>query len=166
MTAATAHPDKPAGRGLVILGFLVTTLFTGAVTCAVGFYNTAYQAVRTERTAQVDKFVQAAGEFDPLVRSFVADEKAGVLTPKTRTAVRDNLLKQREALDSVRSVAPASSLIEIDEYEATLGRADDGAKSAVGPLDSQKFVQEAVHIAEQRNVLFKKLRAPPSLLLN
>ena len=100
MAVSNVTSDRqPAGRGLVIIGFICTTLFGGAVTCAVGLYSAQYQAVRAERAAQVDKFIQSSYALDPLVRLFVADEKVGHLTEKTRAAIRANLLQQRSALE-------------------------------------------------------------------
>jgi len=66
----------------------------------------------------------------------------------------------------VRSVAPASDKRAINQYEDTLERTDAGIKSADGLLTSHEFVQEVVHLTEQRDPLFKTLKAPPSLLMN
>lgn len=163
---AVAPMEKPAGKALVVIGFVVSTFLTGAVTLGVGLYNNAYQTTRTERSAQVDKFVQAAQDFDPLVRQFVADEAKGQLTESTRAAIRGNLLKQHNALQSVRSVAPRSAFSDIDKYDSMIVHADTAIKNAHTISESRDFAQAALDLGVDRENLLRELRAPPSLTLN
>jgi hypothetical protein len=166
MNAAAASSDKAAGKGLVVTGFILSTLLTGLVTLGVGVYNNAYQATRSERTAQVDKFAQSAQEFDPLVRQFVAEEGKGRLTVKTKEALRSNLLKQHSSLESVRSVASESATLDIDNYDGLVVRADSAIKAANTVDDSQSFAQAALDLGTRREALLKELRTPPSLTLH
>ncbi len=166
MASAHMAHSQPADRRLVITGFVLATGFSGLVTLVVAFYNTQYQAVRTERAAAADKFVQTAQAMDPIVRRFVADQKMGRVSPKTRADIRDNLLQQMSTLEAARTVASKSSERPIMAYEATLTRADSGIKAAGSPVQSGAFVQEVVHLAEQRPLLFRSLRAPPSVLMD
>jgi hypothetical protein len=110
--------------------------------------------------------VQAAQDFDPLVRQFVADEAKGELADKTRAAIRGNLLKQHHALQSVRSVAPRSAFSDIDKYDNIIVHADVAIKSARTASDSREFAQAALDLGTDREKLIRELRTPPSLTLN
>ena len=163
MSAATTPPDKPARRA--VLSYVLTTVFGAAVVGAVALYGQVYQADRVERTAEVDKFVEAANAMDPLVRKFVKEVKAGKLTPETREAIRQNLQLQRGQLENVEAIVSAGDKAKVAKYQDALGRADTGIKNATGPLDSREYAQAVADIADQREPLYTALRRNPLPLL-
>lgn len=156
---APASTGRPASRTFLVVGFVCATLFSGAVTLAVGVYNAKYQADRAERTAQIDRFVQSTADFKQLVVQFVAETDSGGLTTKTRAAIKANLLQQQSTLESAAVLVPPAMHQPIDQYMEALGRADQGIKDAAGPMHSRDFAQAAADIAAQRPRLLAALRS-------
>lgn len=161
--AATSPGDRPASKTTVIAAFVATTLFTtvvgGIVTYWVGIQSAQHQAQLSDRTAQVNRFVEAAEAFDPLVVRFVGEVRTGRVTQPTKNAIKTNLLQQRSALESAGSLLSNQERALANRYIEALVAADAGSKDATGPLNSRDFAQAAVHIAEIRPRLIEALRA-------
>lgn len=157
--AAAAAPDKPASRTLVVCGFILATIFSGLVTLWVGTYSATHQARLADRTAQVNRFIESAEAFDPLVVAFVAEAKSGAISPATRKAIKANLVKQRSTLESAHGLLSSNDQALAKEYVEKLVAADAGLKKATGPLDSRAFAQAAVDLATIRPKLYDAIRA-------
>lgn len=150
--------DKPASRTLVIAGFIAATAFSGLVTLGVGVYSSGYQARLADRTAQVNRFVQAAEGLDPLVIRFVAESRNSRISLETRSAIKANLVAQRSTLESAQSLLSPSEASLAASYSTLLTRADAGLKKSTGPLDSQDFAQASADVAAARPKLYAALR--------
>lgn len=163
MAAIAPNGDKPASKSLVVIGFICATLFStvvgGAVTYWVGIRSAQHQAHLADRTAQVDRFIEAAQAFDPLVVTFVREVRAGRVTQPTKDAIKANLLQQRSALESAGTLLSDQEQALVDRYVEALVAADAGSKGSTGPLDSRGFAQAAVEIATLRPELIEALRA-------
>lgn len=159
MTMTLSHQnEKPASRTLVIVGFLAATAFSGLVTLGVGVYSSGYQARLADRTAQVNRFVQAAEGFDPLVVRFVAESRDSNITQETRDAIKANLVAQRSTLESAQSLLSPGEAAMAIEYSTLLARADAGLKKSTGRLDSREFAQASADVAAARPKLYSALR--------
>lgn len=160
--SVTAPGDKPASKSTVIAAFVATTLFTtvigGLVTYWVGIQSAQHQAHLQDRTTQVNRFVDAAEAFDPLVVKFVGEVRDGRITQPTKDAIKANLLLQRSTLESAQSLLSSDERVLAKRYVEALVDADAGSKTSTGPLDSRKFAQAAVDIATLRPTLIEALR--------
>jgi len=164
MTMSIATNDtKPAGQRMVAVSFVIATLFTSGVTMCTGLYSADRQAVRNERVAQVNRFIDSTQKFDPLVAQLVAEVRVSAVKPATRAAVKANLLEQRSLADSASGLLTAEDRLLAEQYMDTLARADDGLERATGPLDFQPFAQAAADIAGQRTTLVASLRSGAGL---
>lgn len=166
MTAASNIENSgQVSKRFVMWSFVGSTVFTALISAGLTMYGAAYQSCRLERAAQVEKFVEASDRFEPLIREFVLETKSGKLRSQTKAALQSNLGSQGEALDDAKSVSSDKANRLIAKYESTLTLAYKGLRPATNALDSREFIQQTVHLVEQRDALVAELRRPPSLLL-
>lgn len=156
---AMASPSPSASRTLVVIGFILASLFGAGITVATGYFTSEHQSRLNERAARVSDLTLPANGFDALVSGYVAEVSKTNVTAKTKQDIRTNLKAQRAALEGLVGLASPSELELIKQYDAALGRADAGIKTGTGPLDTQSFMQSAADIAYLRSELLKQLRS-------
>lgn len=156
---AMTSPSPSASQTLVVIGFILASLFGAMITIGTGFLTTEHQSKVSERAARVNDLALPANEFDALVSVYVSEVNRSNVTVKTKQDIRANLKAQRAALEGLNGLASPSELSLIKQYDAALGRADTGIKTGTGPLNTQAFMQAAADIAYHRSTLLKQLRS-------
>lgn len=156
--AVQQSSSSPASRSLVIVSSIVVTILTGVITCSVEVYSADHQAKLMDKTTQINHFIDAAKELDPLVVRFVSETKDGKIKDSTKKEIKLNLIHQRSTLESMQSMLSDDEKKLAKRYSAALSEADQGLKNSTGPLDSRDFIQSTIHIAELRPQLYSAIR--------
>lgn len=168
MAAASRHkkssdrnpaPKKaPVSKTFVVIGFVLSTLFTATVTWWSNREAAKYQVELTDRAAIVGKFAETAQAFDGFVAALVRDELRGTVQDATRDAINANLREQRALLENARGMLHSDERLLADQYTAQLDAGYSALKTATGLLNTKPFVQAAANIAALRARLLEALK--------
>lgn len=156
-----AQAKKPDDRKLMLWGLVTaisTAALSGLVTYCVNVQSAEYQVQLTDRAAQVNRFVESAEAFDPLVAKFVQEISQGDIAPITRETIKANLMKQHSTLESAEVGLTNDARKWAEDYRAALVVADTGLQNSTQILNSRQFVQAAADIAALRPAVIKVLR--------
>lgn len=140
-------------RGFLLLGFVLTTMFTSYFAFVTQDRTAECQSIRTQRLNDVDRFRAVAVLFEPLIRTYMGDALHGRPTEKSKTAVVANLNEQRARLAYVEPYLDAGGkekakrlTTAIENFIAESDKDPTGVQ--VGPL-----YQELAYIFENSKEL-------------
>jgi hypothetical protein len=104
-------------RGLIVLGFVLTTAFTSYFTFVTQDHAAECQAIRNQRLADVDRFRTVASDFEPLVRTYMGDALHGNPTTISKKAVVLNLTQQRAKLQYIVPYLDANGRADAKKFD-------------------------------------------------
>jgi hypothetical protein len=148
MSVNTPPAHALASKRLVVIGFILTTIFTsvvgGVVSCAIN----DHQTTREEKIKEVNSFLGSMDAFEPLmrihVRNIVAAGDTGKSADieKSKEALLANIQQQHILLRRVEPFVPSDLKFEAQNYADTLVKLSDELNAADSPLTAAPLMQQ------------------------
>lgn len=161
--AAPPQPPQPAGKGFIVLGFIVSSLFTAGVGYFGQRHFLDYQNQQTDLIAKVTAFEKQSGDLPSLVADFNIALKDHKSTERQRAAVAANTREQYRTLNDALSYIPPSQIKSAQQYLTTLANISEEAPKADTILRIGPFLQEFEYSALERDNVVAALRRTAGL---
>jgi hypothetical protein len=157
-TATPSAPQRPAGRSFLVVGFVLTTLFTSVVTVGGSFLLGHYQAIETDQLQQTNKFIETTRGFDLLMAKFNDDLAHGRNTDADRAAIDQNVLQQHQMLTTVSAYLPRDRQQLADHYGDNLVNIHAQLQRAPSITEAGPLEQEVEYAVRSRQLLNSELQ--------
>ncbi len=161
--AAPPQPPQPAGKGFIVLGFIVSSLFTAGVGYFGQRHFLDYQNQQTDLIAKVTAFEKQSGDLPSLVADLNIALKNHKSTERERAAVAANTREQYRTLTDALPYIPPSHMGSAQQYLTTLANMSEEAPKADAILKVGPFLQEFEYSALERDNVVAALRRTAGL---
>ncbi len=149
-TPSGADKQSAPTRGLVILGFVATTLFTSAISVGGSYWLWDRQADRAEAISLTSEFRKATQAFDPLFRAHLMNLNSGKDASASREALIRNIQQQHRLLEESMAYIPEPDRAAAKDYAEILVNITSEVEKANDPLSAGHLVQEVSYALEVR----------------
>ncbi len=152
--AAPPQSPQPAGKGFIVLGFIVSSLFTAGLGYLGQRHFLDYQNQQTDLIAKVAAFEKQSGDLPSLVADLNIALKNHKNTERQRAALAANTREQYRTLTDALPYIPGSQMKSAQQYLTTLANMSEEAPKADEILKVGPFLQEFEYsILERENVV-------------